>query len=134
MSYSIKIGKHSIELAGYAGKVVAPNTQMAALFTAMAGALTSLGTTAQQAEAEADLLDVIRNDPDLNEQAKYRRAGETSTEASKSAKRCSCKYPCKKNHQLLERLWHSNFRCWHEADQVTELEVRCERGAEVHDC
>ncbi|MBJ9081099.1 hypothetical protein [Citrobacter amalonaticus] len=31
MSYSIKIGKHSIELAGYAGKVVAPNTQMTGL-------------------------------------------------------------------------------------------------------
>lgn len=76
MSYSIKIGKHSIELAGYAGKVVAPNTQMAALFRGMAGELTSLRTTAQQAEAEADLLDVIRNDPDLNEQAKNRRAGE----------------------------------------------------------
>lgn len=76
MSYSIKIGKHSIELAGYAGKVVAPNTQMAALFSGMADELTSLGTTAQQAEAEADLLDVIRNDPDLNEQAKNRRAGE----------------------------------------------------------
>lgn len=70
MSYSIKIGKHSIELADYAGKVVAPNTQMAALFRGMAGELTSLRTTAQQAEAEADLLDVIRNDPDLNEQAK----------------------------------------------------------------
>lgn len=70
MSYSIKIGKHSIELAGYAGKVVAPNTQMTALFRGMAGELTSLRTTAQQAEAEADLLDVIRNDPDLNEQAK----------------------------------------------------------------
>ena len=76
MSYSIKIGKHSIELTGYAGKVVAPNTQMAALFRGMAGELTSLRTTAQQAEAEADLLDVIRNDPDLNEQAKNRRAGE----------------------------------------------------------
>ncbi|HFK5713580.1 TPA: hypothetical protein ACG0MW_004590 [Enterobacter roggenkampii] len=76
MSYSIKIGKHSIELAGYAGKVVAPNTQMAALFRGMAGELTSLRTTAQQAEAEADLLEVIRNDPDLNEQAKNRRAGE----------------------------------------------------------
>lgn len=76
MSYSIKIGKHSIELTGYAGKVVAPNTQMAALFRGMAGELTSLRTTAQHAEAEADLLDVIRNDPDLNEQAKNRRAGE----------------------------------------------------------
>ncbi len=76
MSYSIKIGKHSIELAGYAGKVVAPNTQMAALFRGMAGELTSLRTTAQQAEAEADLLEVVRNDPDLNEQAKNRRAGE----------------------------------------------------------
>ena len=49
---------------------------MAALFRGMAGELTSLRTTAQQAEAEADLLDVIRNDPDLNEQAKKRRAGE----------------------------------------------------------
>ncbi len=70
MSYSIKIGKHSIELAGYAGKVVAPNTQMETLFRGMAGELTNLRVTAQQAEAEADLLDVIRNDPDLNEQAK----------------------------------------------------------------
>jgi hypothetical protein len=72
VSYSIKIGKHSIELAGYAGKVGAPNTQMAVLFRGMTGELTSLRTTAQQAEAEADLLDVIRNDPDLNEQAKKR--------------------------------------------------------------
>lgn len=76
MSYSIKIGKHSIELAGYVGKVVTPNTQMAALFRGMASELTNLRVTAQQAEAEADLLDVIRNDPDLNEQAKNRRAGE----------------------------------------------------------
>ncbi|HDX2053258.1 TPA: hypothetical protein RN825_003452 [Escherichia coli] len=76
MSYSIKIGKHSIELAGYAGKVVAPNTQMETLFRGMAGELTNLRVTVQQAEAEADLLDVIRNDPDLNEQAKNRRSGE----------------------------------------------------------
>lgn len=76
MSYSIKIGKHSIELTGYAGKVVAPNTQMETLFRGMAGELTNLRVTAQQAEAEADLLDVIRNDPDLNEQAKNRRSGE----------------------------------------------------------
>jgi len=76
VSYSIKIGKHSIELAGYAGKVVAPNSQMEALFRGMASELTNLRVTAQQAEAEADLLDVIRNDPDLNEQAKNRRAGE----------------------------------------------------------
>lgn len=76
MSYSIKIGKHSIELAGYVGKVVAPDSRMEALFRGMAGELTNLRVTAQQAEAEADLLDVIRNDPDLNEQAKNRRAGE----------------------------------------------------------
>ncbi len=25
-------------------------------------------------------------------------------------------YDAKKNHQLLESLWHSNFRCWHKAD------------------
>ncbi len=76
MSYSIKIGKHSIELTGYAGKVVAPDSRMEALFRGMAGELTNLRVTAQQAEAEADLLDVIRNDPDLHEQAKNRRAGE----------------------------------------------------------
>ncbi|MFP1455046.1 hypothetical protein ACLB1O_17780 [Escherichia coli] len=35
VSYSIKIGKHSIELAGYAGKVVAPNSQMEASFRGM---------------------------------------------------------------------------------------------------
>lgn len=74
MSYEIKIGKHSIVLMGYAGKVVAPDPRMEALFRGMAGELTNLRVTAQQ--AEADLLDVIRNDPDLNEQAKNRRAGE----------------------------------------------------------
>lgn len=36
------------------------------------------------------------------------------------------------NHQFLEDLWHSRFRSWHEADQVTEVKVRCEQGAEVH--
>jgi len=76
VSYEIKIGKHSIELTGYAGKVSAPDSRMEALFRGMTGELTSLRVTAQQAEAEADLLEVIRNDPDLNEQAKNRRAGE----------------------------------------------------------
>lgn len=35
------------------------------------------------------------------------------------------------NHQFLEDLWHSRFRSWHEADQVTEVKVRCERKADV---
>lgn len=51
-------------MAGYAGKVVAPSTQMAALFRCMAGKPTSLMITAQQAEAETDFLGVIRNDPE----------------------------------------------------------------------
>ena len=62
-------------LVDYAGKVAAPNTQMDALFCGMVGELTNLRVMAQRAEVEAELLDVIRNDPDFNEQAKNRRAG-----------------------------------------------------------
>ena len=42
-----------------------------------------------------------------------------------------CTYPCKKNHQLLKSLWHSNFHCWHKAEKVTELKVCCERTAGI---
>lgn len=42
----------------------------------MSDAFVGLRTVAQQAEAEADLMDAIRNDPDLNEQAKNRRTSE----------------------------------------------------------
>ncbi|EPG4961759.1 TPA: hypothetical protein ACNVAS_004209 [Citrobacter amalonaticus] len=76
MSYEIKIGKHSIMLNNYVGSVTAPNTQIGVLFKGMSDAFVGLRTVAQQAEAEADLMDAIRNDPDLNEQAKNRRTSE----------------------------------------------------------
>ena len=76
MSYEIKIGKQAIKLSSFTSQVIAPNIQLEGLYRAMANELTNLRVTAQQAEAEADLLEVIRNDPDLNEQAKNRRANE----------------------------------------------------------
>ncbi|MCS5947784.1 hypothetical protein LNP05_08230 [Klebsiella pneumoniae subsp. pneumoniae] len=51
-------------------KWVAPNEQMAILFKGMANIFGDLRAVAMLAEAEADAVEVIRNDPDLNEAAK----------------------------------------------------------------
>ena len=74
MSYEIKIGQRSIAITDNVSEVVAPNEQMAILFKGMANIFGDLRAVAMLAEAEADAVEVIRNDPDLNEAAKNRRA------------------------------------------------------------
>lgn len=70
MSYEIKIGQRSIAITDNVSEVVAPNEQMAILFKGMANIFGDLRAVAMLAEAEADAVEVIRNDPDLNEAAK----------------------------------------------------------------
>jgi hypothetical protein len=69
VSYEIKIGQRSIAITDNVSEVVAPNEQMAILFKGM-NIFGDLRAVAMLAEAEADAVEVIRNDPDLNEAAK----------------------------------------------------------------